>query len=131
MYHLPIKRSVLVFRRGDKFYHLDSTGGNSTFAKKIVRKLEPLFNGKSDPLYFFHSSCSLTQLVRELVHVRSPQQENSYDCGVYTLAFLKYLSDQFARAGTIDFSILNRITPRTITDLREEILLLISSLQKE
>eukprot|EP01079_Euglenida_sp_SAG-EU17-18_P003088 gene3088-3633_t len=56
-----------------------------------------------------------------------PQQANSHDCGLYTMAFARSLSLQAEHSEVLNFS-LKDVTPRGVSSLRKSVHDLILSL---
>lgn len=85
---------------------------NLESAKLCVGNLAPFINPK------FKNQTEIDMELR-----KTPQQQNNYDCGVYTLAITDYL----AKTGGDDSQMHDHITPIFITNLRREIFNLIKS----
>ncbi|KAA6359858.1 MAG: putative Sentrin-specific protease 8 [Streblomastix strix] len=105
---------------GPIFLHFDSSGNqNQSFAKKLCQKLSIHILGSYDKKIFSNAI--------------SPQQTNSYDCGVYVMAIVQFLFDVLT--GRIDgectrSALFTAVTPQKVTKFRKEIKNLIIELAK-
>ncbi|CEG36357.1 ubiquitin1-specific protease [Plasmopara halstedii] len=102
--------SLLVYRNGD-FQHFDSSSGhNKTAAQRVANSFKSILQaaGRSDELKDF----TRVQEVQD-----APQQQNSYDCGVYVLIAAEFISLQ--HKGEIEVMYLrDYATPQRVTALR-------------
>ncbi|EAY18981.1 Clan CE, family C48, Ulp1-like cysteine peptidase [Trichomonas vaginalis G3] len=82
----------------NKFYHYDSIGGSTTkLAKSVCKQLADDYGVK---YYKFFAP-------------KSPQQDNTYDCGLFTVAVTDYV------AKTMDLEhIIPNVSQETVTNLR-------------
>ncbi|KAL9645616.1 hypothetical protein ABK040_000678 [Willaertia magna] len=99
--------SLVVFDRDTKvFYYFDSGSNmNKKAALNTVKKMSPFFGeGLSNPTFEV---------------MKSPQQNNGFDCGVYVLA----MADFIAGKGMNNIS--TEITPSVVSNLRKEVFSLI------
>src|SRR5207253_5351673 len=81
--------SLLIFSRVDKvFFHFDSlSGGNSSHAQMLYKKLEPHLSSNKDNKRF--------------VEMDALQQENGYDCGVHLICNAENVIEHFKRTSTV------------------------------
>ncbi|KAK3036822.1 hypothetical protein RJ639_031300 [Escallonia herrerae] len=117
--------SLLAFERDiTVFVHHDSYGGiNQRHAKRLCEVVAPymnISNTTSDELYH---ECAST-----------PQQVNTYDCGLYVIAIARAICRWYSEGqedvGLLWFSTLKeQVTPYTVSKMRNEILELIRSLK--
>ncbi|XP_012528211.1 sentrin-specific protease 8 [Monomorium pharaonis] len=99
--------SLLIYSRVEKMcYHFDSSIGINNFsAKKLARKVIKYFLEKQEKRYI-EKDC--------------PQQDNSYDCGLYVLCLADVISKHAVNSFKIsdcDCSIIAEMVPRKRIDL--------------
>lgn len=99
--------SLLIYSRLEKMcYHFDSSSGiNGSSAKKLARKLTKYFLEKQEKRY---------------IEMDCPQQNNSYDCGLYVLCLADVISKHAIRNSKIsdcDCSIITEMVPKKRTNL--------------
>lgn len=93
--------SLLLFKNG-YFFHIDSHfNTNDKYAREAAKKFSIIF-GLGDYKYQV---------------VDSPQQENGYDCGVFTIAFMDYLCKEKGNFEGLKKS----INQSFVTNLRHQI----------
>ncbi|CAL7948130.1 unnamed protein product [Xylocopa violacea] len=82
--------SLLVYSKQDKTcYHFDSSKGyNNSTASKFAENLMSYFLDKGEPN-------------KKFVEVDCPQQDNSYDCGVYVLCLTDVITEHVIKTGGI------------------------------
>lgn len=113
--------SLLVFEsKSQKFFCLDSmSGGNNASARKLANKVAPFLLSRPD-----EAKKELSD--KEFVIVSSPQQENMYDCGCYTVMNMRVLAQSLGKSGqlsdakTMD-NLLRCVTPESVNQERSEI----------
>lgn len=106
--------SLLVFRRqikgdgGCRFEHYDScTGANNSLARNIAGKL-------------VHTLAPKSKGTIRVVHMRTPQQVNGFDCGMYVLAIGAILCKAFDAGNKSSVSLdLEAVSPRFIESERK------------
>lgn len=82
----------------NKFYHFDSLGCSSTrVARKVAKQLCEYYGVN----------------VHRFFSPKSPQQNNSYDCGMFTIAIMEYI----AKSMDLD-KIVPNVSQQTVTQLR-------------
>lgn len=82
------------------FYYYDSLGSSSlSIAKKVVCQLCEYYG----------------VAVHKFISPKSPQQSNSYDCGVFTIAIIEYIG----RTMDLD-NIIPNVSQTTVTQLRKD-----------
>lgn len=83
--------SLLIFCKGDKTcYHFDSAkGSNGSIASKFAENVMHCILDKNEPNMKF-------------VEVDSPQQDNSYDCGIYVLCLTDVITNHILRNERLD-----------------------------
>ncbi|KAL6258062.1 hypothetical protein P5V15_009979 [Pogonomyrmex californicus] len=99
--------SLLVYSSMEMMcYHFDSSSNiNSFSAKKLARKLIKYFLNKQEKRY---------------IEMDCPQQNNSYDCGLYVLCLAEVISRHVIRDPKIcncDCSIITEIVPKKRAEL--------------
>ena len=57
-----------------------------------------------------------------------PHQENSYDCGVFALAYVDALTEQYRSTGRWDPQVTRQVTPRRVQQFRLQLSTLIRQL---
>ena len=110
--------SLLLYRDGS-FRHFDSSSGhNKHAAKRVAKSFERLLHaaGRQD-------GDGASGRVEEVVD--APQQQNSYDCGVYVLLLAEFFSRQLKN----ETSLSAYATQDRATDLRRQMPELIERLQ--
>ncbi|XP_033309375.1 sentrin-specific protease 8-like [Bombus bifarius] len=83
--------SLLIFCKGDKTcYHFDSAkGSNAAIASKFAESVMDCVLDKKEPN-------------KKFVEVDSPQQSNSYDCGVYVLCLTDVIINHLSQNNRMD-----------------------------
>ncbi|XP_057956129.1 NEDD8-specific protease 1 [Malania oleifera] len=117
--------SLLAFGRdASKFVHHDSYRGcNNRHARKLYETVARFMGTSNSASYDGYLDCP-----------ESPQQVNSYDCGLYVTAIARviccwYRSDESKDASGLWFSVMKeQVTPSTVAEMRREILGLIKGL---
>ncbi|KAI5666138.1 hypothetical protein M9H77_15991 [Catharanthus roseus] len=112
--------SLLAFEKSaNAFVHHDSSSGNMNqwHAKKVYKVVCQYVSSNAS-----YVECSST-----------PKQVNGYDCGVYVIAFARAICSWYMNTASKDskklwFTDLLQITPSVVSDLRNEVLVLIRSL---
>lgn len=113
-----------------KFYYIDSSGTmNYRPAMQLAQKLAPYCldkysgkgEGKSKKAKYSGLSRSLDEA--DFVIVNSPQQENAYDCGIYSTFMANYIAERFVHGASLfddEFytSLHADMTPQAITAYR-------------
>lgn len=99
--------SLLIYSHLEKMcYHFDSSSSiNGSSAKKLARKVTKYFLEKSEKRY---------------IEMNCPQQDNSYDCGLYVLCLADVLSRHAitnSKISDCDCSIVAEMVPKKRTDL--------------
>lgn len=99
--------SLLIYSHLEKMcYHFDSSSNiNGSSAKKLARKVTKYFLEKSEKRY---------------IEMNCPQQNNSYDCGLYVLCLADVLSRYAitnSKVSDCDCSIVAEMVPKKRTDL--------------
>lgn len=99
--------SLLIYsRREEMCYHFDSSCNiNSSVAKKFARNVIKYFLGKQEARY---------------TEMNCPQQNNSYDCGLFVLCLADVISKYVLRASKItncDCSVVTKMVPQKRNDL--------------
>jgi sentrin-specific protease 8 len=97
-------------------------GCNWRQAQELANKLKPFISSGSMP--------------PKLVEQTTPQQQNSYDCGVYVIAIAQLLCNVFEDSHKcipvqdVDILLRTQVTPSFVHKMRRNILELISQLVK-
>jgi len=96
--------SVLIFDRTEHtlLYYDSMQYGNLQEAKSTAKKISPLIDPK---------------LSVNIVSKATPQQINSFDCGLYVLA----ISELIAKNGSTSVSLVKNITPEIVAHKRKEV----------
>ncbi|XP_077265915.1 sentrin-specific protease 8 [Temnothorax americanus] len=99
--------SLLIYSRVEKTcYHFDSSCGiNGSSAKKLARKVTKYFLEKQE---------------RKYIEMDCPQQDNSYDCGLYVLCLADVISMHAiknSKIGDCNCSIITEMVPKKRADL--------------
>ncbi|KAL4592223.1 hypothetical protein LXL04_005211 [Taraxacum kok-saghyz] len=114
--------SLLAFERTNNvFVHHDSFNGlNNNHAKRLYERVVGYLGGGMNMIQYVDT-------------VRTPQQVNGYDCGVYVLAIAKEICGWFVeRNEELWFKVVEeRVTRSSVAGMRGEILELIRSLRGE
>lgn len=72
------------------FYHVDSTAGmNSAEARATMEKVQAVLE---------RSGKGRARMAQD---VHAPQQQNSFDCGVFVVANAEFVLDNFLRSGQL------------------------------
>ncbi|OWZ07959.1 Ubiquitin1-specific protease [Phytophthora megakarya] len=115
--------SLLLYSDG-QFRHFDSSSGhNQRAAKRVAQAFELLLRsaGRRDG----DGAASRVEEVAD-----APQQQNSYDCGMYVLVLAEYFSLHYA--GKMNqITLQDYATPQRVSALRREMPKLIEKLQEE
>ncbi|CAK9865176.1 unnamed protein product [Sphagnum jensenii] len=116
--------TLLVYiRKENVLQHYDSMAGcNRRQAQELANKLKPFISSGSTP--------------PKLVEQTTPQQQNSYDCGVYVIAIAQLLCNVFEDSHKcipvqdVDILLRTQVTSSFVHKMRRNILELISQLVK-
>ncbi|BFZ08269.1 hypothetical protein BsWGS_11308 [Bradybaena similaris] len=81
--------SLLVYVRSkQEFQHFDAySGSNQSVARKLVDRLQPFVQAPRSKLKFIEMEC--------------PQQDNSYDCGMYVIVMTEHLIKEFCECFSV------------------------------
>lgn len=108
---------------GGEFKHFDSSSGcNKISARRVARSFVHLLKiiGRCD-------GAENNFQVEEVLD--APQQQNSYDCGMYVILLAEFLTRRYA--GEMEkMSMDNYVTPQKVTGMRLQIFNLIKKLQE-
>ncbi|XP_003490142.1 sentrin-specific protease 8 [Bombus impatiens] len=109
--------SLLIFCKGDKTcYHFDSAkGSNATIASKFAKNVMDCVFDKNEPN-------------KKFVEVDSPQQNNSYDCGVYVLCLTDVIINHILKNERMDGCNYNQVK-KLVHAKRAQLLGLINDLK--
>lgn len=117
--------SLLAYEKNSKvFVHHDSMGGsNQQYAKKLYDAVVGFMDGSD----FGSSKVHLSE------YQNMPQQMNGYDCGLYVTKIAKVICDWHINGDSADneelwFSALKEVRPSLVSEMRNEILMLIQEL---
>ncbi|KAJ7331229.1 hypothetical protein OS493_020011 [Desmophyllum pertusum] len=96
--------SLLMYNRQTNcFHHYDSFSCcNTSAARSLARNVEPFLTAKQSPSF---------------VEDRCPQQQNSYDCGVYVICVTEELCKNFL--GNTETSLIDKISAEDIRRKRK------------
>ncbi|KAJ3447288.1 sentrin-specific protease [Anaeramoeba flamelloides] len=125
--------SLLIFVKSlSTFFYYDSySQGNYKIAKQFAKRLAPVLIPNNTQ----NEKVSKPNFVK----VKSPQQENLFDCGVFLLAFTRFfvksicaekkeINDKFFDNKK---NLSNHITQEIVTKLRKDLLKIINNLRKK
>jgi sentrin-specific protease 8 len=112
--------SLLCFYRqqgADAFYHFDSLAGiNKLPAERLAKRVAPL----------------LATRVTSVVHAPTPQQQNGYDCGMYTIRIGEICGELCGEpVEAVSERIQATVTPDSIVLKRKEIIRMLQALMEE
>ncbi|XP_033358187.1 sentrin-specific protease 8-like [Bombus vosnesenskii] len=109
--------SLLIFCKEDKTcYHFDSAkGSNATIASKFAENVMDCVFDKKEPN-------------KKFVEVDSPQQSNSYDCGVYVLCLTDVIINHLLKNERMDGCNYNQVK-KLVLAKRAQLLALINDLK--
>ncbi|CAG5117012.1 unnamed protein product [Candidula unifasciata] len=99
--------SLLVYVRSkQEFQHFDAfRGSNQSIARKVVDKLQPFVQAPRSKLRFIEMEC--------------PQQENSYDCGMYVIVMTEHLIKEFCECFSVGVN--EAVNQETVRQKRKHI----------
>lgn len=109
--------SMLAWKRKErKFVYMDPMNNyNLQSAQTVKKALSKVFSKES----------------QDFEIIKAPQQENSYDCGVFCMAFASYILQHPGSWENDIVSSNSSITQQSVTQLRESIIDLIGTLKKK
>ncbi|KAJ3437615.1 sentrin-specific protease 8 [Anaeramoeba flamelloides] len=131
--------SLLIFVKSlNTFFYYDSLyQSNFQIATQFAERLAPVLVPETIQKDKFGQEEKVFNT--NFVEVLSPQQENGFDCGVFSLAFTKFFVENVCDTKTeINEHLFNKkeklannITQESVTQLRKDLLMIINKLRKE